>query len=256
MFWLGENHWNEGNYADAEAQFATLAARDPAGDQADQALFWAARSAARMSEYLRASDHLTELARLHPESPRMPEARLLQGDVLSELGKFSGAILAFEEIIKNWPNSYLVDRAWGRKGDCQFTLGTEGTNGVPQQQRFEEALASYQTVYDSPAAQPKLKLQALYKMGRCQEKMGNSDEAIERYKKVVYEYFAEWGAGTPLDPVWFTRAAFSAGGLMESNDDWYGATRMYRRVVDAGVPSAEEARKRIQRIRLENWFLF
>jgi len=256
MFWLGEYLWNHGQYAEAETQFLALAESRPGGELADQAWFWAARSAAKLSEYLRAGEHLTELVRLHPDSPRMPEARMLQGDILSELGKFSGSILAFEEIIKNWPTSYLVDQAWGRKGDCQFTLGTEGTNGVPQQHRLEEALASYRTVFESTSAQPKLKLQARYKMGRCEEKRGNTDQAIEHYQEVVYEYFAEWGAGTPLDPVWFTRAAFGAAGIMESADDWLGATRIYRRVVDAGVPAAEEARKRIQRIRLENWFVY
>ncbi len=256
LFWLGEYHWNRGEFAEAETQFLAYAERAPQGELVDKALFWAGRSAARQSSYARAMDHAAQLVREQPESPLMVEVRLFQGDVLTEQARFSAAILAFEEIIENWPSSYLVDRAWGRKGDCQFTLGTEGTNGVPQQARFQEALTSYRTVYESTTASADLKLQALYKTGRCLEKMGREDEAFEAYMKVVYEYVANWSSGDALGSLWFTRAAFSAAGMMEAQSKWDEALKIYKRVADAGLPASKEARKRMQKLRLEHWVIF
>ena len=120
--------------------FTTLAERYPNGPLADDALFWAGRAAAEKRDYLRAIEHYNELAKKYTNSPKLAETRFAQGDALSELGRFAGAILHFEEIIKKFPNSYLVDPAWGRKGDCQFTLGKDDPA------RYQEAIASYQTV--------------------------------------------------------------------------------------------------------------
>ena len=187
----------------------------------------------------------------------MPEIRLLQGDLLRELGKHGAAILAYDEIVEKWPTSYLVDRAWGCKGDCQYTLGSGGTNDVTQEQsRYKEALVSYQTVIDSPTASAELKLQATWKQGRSLAKMGRSEEALESYLKVVYFYLGDWSEGGALGEVWFSRAAFSAGDILEREGDYKEALRIYQRVVEAGVQSAPEARKRIQKIRLEHWMPF
>lgn len=249
-FWLGEYHFNRGNHEEAEAYFTTLADLRPQHRLADAALFWAARAASRQNDFLRAVDLLTRLIRAYPQSPRIAEARFAQGDALSQLGQFAAAILAFEEIIKSHPDSYLVDHAWGRKGDCHFTLG----NDDPR--RYEEAQACYEHVARSPTASTSIRLQALYKTGKCREKLERMDEALEHYMDVVYRHLQERRQGGTGDTLWFTRAAFNAAQIAESRDQWREALNIYQRVLDAGVPSSTEAQKRIQRIRLEHWLLF
>jgi TolA-binding protein len=250
LFWLGEYSYNHGDYANAEKRFSELAQRHAQGSLADHALYWAGRSAAGGKEYVRAIEYYTLLAKNHPDSPRVPEARFAQGDALSELGQFATAILAFDEIIAKYPRSYLVDLAWGRKGDCQFTLGKDDPK------RYEEALTSYRVVRESPRASRDLKAQAEYKMGRCREKAGQLGEALELYMNVVYTYLAEAHQASAGDPLWFTRAAFSAAAIKESQEKWREAVSIYRRVVNVGVPAAAEAQARIQRIRVEHWVLF
>lgn len=86
--------------------------------------------------------------------------------------------------------------------------------------------------------------------------MGQVDEALETYMSVVYEYLSARRDGEQIDPFWFTRAAFSAAGMMEAQERWRDALRIYRRVEEARIPAAEEARKRIQKIRLEQLIAF
>ena len=250
FFWLGEYHFNHGNYAEAERQFSALAERYPDVPLADDALFWAGRSAAEKKDYLYAVERFNELAKRYPGSPKLAETRFAQGDVLSELGQFAGAILHFEEIISKYPNSYLVDLAWGRKGDCQFTLGKD------EPARYQEAIASYQVVQGSPRASKDLKWQAEYKIGRCKEKMGQPAEALEHYVSVVYSYLDDAKTGDAGNPVWFTRAAFNAAAIKEAEEKWREAANLYKRVIEANVPAAAEAKQRVEKIRAEHWELF
>ena len=181
----------------------------------------------------------------------MAEARFFQADALSELGEFAAAILLFDEVITKYPSSYLVDAAWGRKGDCQFTLGADDAN------RYYEAMQSYRAVLNSATAPRDLKRQADYKLGRCLWKLGKNDEAFEQYyTRVVTSYLDDRRKGTPLsdgDKVWFTRAAFDAAEIMETQGKWRNAIRVLQRVVDTGVPAAGDALKRIEKIRSDHW---
>lgn len=248
-FWIGEYHFNLGEWAPAEAAFAALAEAHPKHALADRALYWAGRSAAAAKEPRRALDYYAALARRFPESPLMPEARFAQGDALSEIGEFAAAILAFEELIQQYPNSYLVGAAWGRMGDCHFTLGANDPA------RFEEALRCYRQARADPGAD-EWKEQADFKMGRCYERLNRPDEALAQYMNVVYGHLDARARGRAGTALWFTRAAFAAAALQERQNAWREAVAIYRRVEEIGGPAAEDARSRIARIRREQWRLF
>ncbi len=250
QFWLGEHAFNRGEFKDAETAFAELARAYPTSPLAAQSLFWAGRSAAGAKEYLRAIEYFNRLAKAYPESAHLSEARFAQGDALSELGQFAAAILAFEEIVKREPDSYLALLAWGRKGDCHFTLGADDPA------RYDLAVQAYRTVRENGAAPQELQLQAEYKIGRCLEKMEKTGEAFERYMNVVYDHLADREKGGLGAPVWFARAAFNAAALKERQEEWREAVNIYRRIVDDGGSAGTEARDRIQKIRLEKWMLF
>lgn len=247
LFWLGEYYYNAADYPAAENSFSNLNTQYSSTALADDALYWAGRAAAEDKQYLKAISYYNQLAQQYPTSARMAETRFAQGDALSSLGKYDGAILAFDEIIKNYNDSYLVILAHGRKGDCQFTLGAEDPK------RYEEAIASYELVLNSGKTTSELRLQALYKLGRCQEKTGRVDEAFKTYMDVVYDYMNEGNARTPNAAIWFTRSAFNAAAISEQQKRWKQAVAIYRRVVDAGVPAANEAKTKSQQIQFEHW---
>lgn len=249
QFWLAEYALNHGNPAEAEMQFARVAAVWPDSPRAADALFWAGRVAMMQREYLRANEHFNTLIQRHPQSPRLPETLIAQGDVLSERGHFAEAILAFDEVIVQFPQSREALMAWGRKGDCQYTMGNE------EPRRYEEAFLSYQMLRTMPDVTLDMRLQAEYKMGRCLEKLNRLDAALEQYIDVVYAFLQE-PQRTADGTVWFTRSAFAAAVLQERFENWKEAVAVYQRVIDAQVPSADEARVRVARIQREHWTLF
>lgn len=250
LFWLGEYSFNHGLFAEAEKFFVKLADAHGKDSLADQALVWAGRSASRQKEYVRAVDLFARAAKAYPDSPHLDEIRFYQGDALSELGEFSQAIVVFDDLISKFPASVRVPAAWGRKGDCQFTLGA----GDPK--RYDEAIGSYRAVLNTVGVALDLQLQSEYKIGRCFEKLGRRDEAFEQYyTRVVCRYLDEVAAGreTQSAAVWFIKAAFSAADILEAAKDWRRAIKVLQRVGDAGVSASGDAKARIDRIRAEHW---
>jgi TolA-binding protein len=248
-FWLAEQDFNRGQFQPAELAWARLAADYPKAAAADKALFWAGRAALQQNEFRRAKDYFSLLIKNYPASERRAEARFYQGQALGELDEFAGMIVIMDEIIKQFPESELAEAAWMRKGDSQFTLGAEDPK------RYDEAIKSYQQILDAPKARPVIKMQAAYKLGRCHEKAGRAQEAFEHYMKVVYSYF-EQPELKPEGNVWFTRAAFNAAEIKESEKSWRKAVAIYQRVVEAGVPASRDAQARIDKIRADYWMYF
>ncbi len=250
IFWLAEQYFNQGRYADAEPLFQRIFTDFKGHALAPRALYWAGRASAAQSNYVKAIELYSEVAKSYASSDILPQTRFAQGDALTELGQFAQAILAFEEIIKNYPESYLVNAAWGRKGDCQFSLAADTPS------RYAEAMNSYQAILDRPSAPMALKLQTEYKIGRCFEKTGAPDTAFNRYMNVVYTFINESVEHSPYSVMWFTRSAFGAATIKEKAKAWPEAVQVYERVVEADVPAKEEALKRIEKIKTDNWLLF
>jgi TolA-binding protein len=251
LFWLAEQYYNKGKYTEAEPLFIRIATDFKTDSLASHALYWAGRSEAAQANYVKALERYGEVAKDYPQSDVLPEVRFAQGDALSELGEFARAILAFEEIIKNYPENHLVNAAWGRKGDCQFSLASDDPA------RYTEAIKSYQAILDRPSAPVELKLQAEYKVGRCLEKTNVPDKAFSRYMNVVYTFVngEEKVAHSVRNVMWFTRAAFGAAALKEREKAWVEAVQVYKRVIEAEVPASSEAAKRIEKIEKDNWLL-
>ena len=254
LYWLGKSNFNRGDYKESEAHFVDFQSKFGAHQLADDSLLWAGRAAARQNEYVRAIEILARMFKFYPESDKIAEGRFAQANAFVELANYSAAILIYDEIINKYSDSGLLGAAWGRKGDCQFTLGAEDSK------RYQESIESYRVVANSPTAAPDEVLQAAYKIGRCLEKMERIDEALEQYyAKVMVRYLRDSEKGVwhnESAKVWFTRAAFSTADIMESREDWRGAVRIVERVAKADVPAADEAKARIKKIRSEHWWLF
>jgi len=246
LFWLGEHAYNQGNYPEAHDTFIDIVARFPENDLVDDALFWAGNALLQQDSFLEAFTLYGRLAKETPESRLLLETRFAQGEALSELGEFSRAILAYEEVIKTAPDHPLADSARGRLGDCLFTLGTTETA------RYQEAIDAYQALYkrpDAPSTPFAFKLQALYKIARCEDKMGHPDKAFAHYMETVYTATNHDGALSPEAVLWFTRAALEAANQQEQKNLWKEAVHIYERIIQAGVPAQDEAAKRIEKIK-------
>jgi TolA-binding protein len=246
LFWLGEHYYNRGSYAQAKATFLDIAARFPKHELADDALFWAGNSLVKQDSFLEAFTLYSRLAKEIPDSPLMLKTRFAQGETLTELGEFPRAILAYEEVIKTAPDDQLADRARGRLADCLFTLGTS------EAARYQAAFDAYQALYKRPAVPFALKLQALYKMARCEAKLGLNEKSFAHDVEAVYSVSGQTEPLSPEAAPWFTRAAFDAAAVQEQKQQWKEAVNIYNRIIQAGVPAKDEAQKRIEKIEREH----
>lgn len=244
MFWLAEHEFNVQDVRAAETNFAAIAARFPTNRLAAPALYWAGRAAMEQKAPRRAlDDYLNVLTRQYPGSAIVPEARFAQGDALTELEDYAGAILAFEAITIGFPDHPLAVRALGRIGDCQFSLGRDRPG------RFQESIETFRAVMNHPQASRDLIIQAEYKMGRAYESLVMTKEALTHYRGAAYNWLAVRAEGLPAEEVWFVRAAFSAATLHDAAGEKDQAIAIYQRVVDTGLTAAADAVIRIDRIR-------
>jgi TolA-binding protein len=254
LFWKARFRFNRGDYAEAQDDFVSFADEYPSHQMADDALLWGGKAASKRKEFVKANQFLTRMLESYPGSDKRAEARFSQADALWELARYSEAILICDEIIGKYPDSDLIPQTWGRKGDCQFTLG------VDDPKRYRESMESYRVVAGRADAPPDLVLQAEYKIGRCLEKLDRTDDAFKQYyMNVVVKFLADREKGVWQNEnakVWFTRAAFNAVDILEARQEWSKAVRILERVVESGVPATPAAQERLKRIKTEHWWLF
>jgi TolA-binding protein len=251
MFKLAEQQFNRKEWTEAQKLFATVSQRWPGHRLADSALLWCARAALNRQAYKEARGILEELLQnpAYRTSPWRAEARLLEAESLSEEGKFAEALLVFESVTRDFPDTLQADEATGRQGDCHFSLATE-IPANPKLERYQQAIVTYQQVLNSLRASRALKTQAHYKIGKCQEKLGETTKALESYLAILYEDDAQ---GKILaEPFWFQRAGFSAGELLENQQRWAEAAKVYLRLMKSGFPCGEQARQRLEKLRTDH----
>ena len=238
LFWLGEQAYNSENYKKSEIFFRKIYDFHSSHKLSEQSLLMICKSLIKLKQHKEALEYLSLFIRTYPSSLLIAEVRFYQGDVLSELGEYSRAILAFEEIIKKFPEHNLVNNSIGRIGDCQFSLA------INQKSRYDDALSKYNTLIQKQTLSDDLLMQCLYKSGRCEFKKGNYDNAFEYYVSAVYHFFDKFVLKTSENVMWFTRSAFAAAELQENLGNIKGAIAIYERIINAEVNSSEEAKKR------------
>jgi tetratricopeptide (TPR) repeat protein len=91
------------------------------------------------------------------------------------------------------------------------------------------------------------KQRALYQKGKCLEKLGRPDEALATYYDVLA---VEAGKG---DQLWFFRAGFDAGLILEDRRSWASAAAVYEKLANTRGARSEEAKNRLSRLRLEHF---
>jgi tetratricopeptide (TPR) repeat protein len=138
----------------------------------------------------------------------------------------------------------LAGDAWGRKGDCQFTLT-----------RYADAAVSYQkaleTVRDASARH-----QALFKLGQCSEKQDKLDAAVQLYGQVIYEAIAAVASNEPPERFWSCKAARAAATVSEQQQQWREAITFYLRLAVTCPDLKPLAEDRIRKIRVERGIFF
>ncbi|MEM0961339.1 MAG: tetratricopeptide repeat protein [Bacteroidota bacterium] len=172
--------FRDGRYADAIIALIRVAASDPAGPRAGEALFWAGESAFLNREYARAEEILADFLRGYPGHARSDAARYVLAWTYFRRRDYARAADAFERFLSAYTRSgelvpYYAD-ALLRLGDAYSVLG-----------RYQEARLVYARV---PSATPDRQGgdYALYQTAQAFGREGRGDDAIATYDRILREY--------------------------------------------------------------------
>lgn len=242
---LGEICFRQEDFANAETQFELLTERDPKGPLTERALFFAgeAAMASMAAQSLERSLVLFDrVVQLNGEFKWA--ARNEQAVIERKLGKPQDALVLYDEVLNGTARPAEKREAICGKGDIFFELATNDP------QNYQRAIESYDRLASDREAPPHWRNQALFKKGLCLEKKADRGGALASF----YSILEEAGRGDrPREFFWFYKAGFNAGQLLEANAKWESAAAVYEKLAAAGGSRSDEARERLDRLRLEHF---
>jgi TolA-binding protein len=242
---LGEMYYRAEDFANAETQFELLAEQNSAGPFTDRALYFAGEAAmASMAgqSLERAIVLFDRVVQLNGELKWA--ARNEQAVIERKLGKPQDALVLYDEVLNGAARPAEKREAICGKGDIFFEMA------ATDPQNYQRAIEAYDKVAADREAPAHWRNQALFKKGLCLEKKADRAGAIATFYTVLEEDFRP---DRPREFFWFYKAGFNAGQLLEADAKWESAAAVYEKLAAAGGTRSDEARERLDRLRLEHF---
>jgi len=242
---LGEIYFRADDFANAETQFELLTEQNANGAFAERALFFAGEAAmAGMSEPSldRALLLFDRVVRLNGEFKWA--ARNEQAAIERKLGKPQDALVLYDEVLNGTARPGEKREALCGKGDIFFEMAANDP------QNYQRAIDAYDRLATDRDAPPHWRNQALFKKGLCLEKKADRAAALASFYTIVEEGTR---SDRPHEFFWFYKAGFNAGQLLEADAKWESAVAIYEKLAAAGGSRSNEARERLDRLRLEHF---
>jgi outer membrane protein assembly factor BamD (BamD/ComL family)/thioredoxin-like negative regulator of GroEL len=242
---LAEIYYRRQDFANAQTQFEILAKENPDSPLGENALFFAAESAmSSMGERSldRAIVLFDQVVRLNG-ALRWP-ARNEQAIIERKLGKAQDALVLYDEVLKSDAGPPEKREALCGKGDIFFEMGGS------QPENYQRALEIYEQLASDKNTPIHWRNQALFKKALCLEKKNDRPGALATFYKVLED---EARPDRRSELFWYYKAGFNAARLLEDDSKWESAVAVYEKLAAAGGSRSEEARARLNRLRLEHF---
>jgi len=242
---LAETFYRRQDFASAQTQFTLLAQQNLVSPLAEKAQFFAAQSAMQSM----GSGALDRALVLFDEvvkknGPLKWAARNEQAVIERKLGKTDDALTLYEEVLRGDGKAAEKREALCGKGDILYDLGASNP------ENYKRAIEVYGQLAGQTEAGTHWHNQALFKKGMCLEKLNSPADALATFYEIIDD------AGRPdrrREFFWFYKAGFNAARLLEEQANWKPAAAVYERLAFAGGGRSEEAKSRLNRIRLEHF---
>jgi len=243
---LAETYYRQQDFPNAQTQFQILAQDNPRGPFTEKALFFAAKSATQSmggQALDRALALLDEVVKKNGELKWT--ARIEQAVIERRLGKTEDAATLYEEVLRGNAKPEEKREALCGKGDILYDAGPADRENYKRAIEIYDQLAAPK---DTPAH---WRNQALFKKGICLEKLGERENALAVFYKIIEE------ENRPDRPqreyFWYYKAGFNAARLLEDEAKWQPAAVVYQKLASAGGARSDEAKSRLGRLRLEHF---
>lgn len=240
---LGEVLFRKGDYASARVELESLARKFPASDYEESALFLAGQSAARMPVSTASEDAILLFEEVASGGGVLSaSARMEQAAILAAEGKPLESNMILDKILASAPDRETRVGALIEKGKNHYRLGDKD----PANYRL--AIDLWKQVAAEEVGDAAWRNQAMTRVGDAYEKLADHRAAVAAY----YEVFKP--SDTPLPEFfWFYKSGFAAGRLLEEQEKWEEAIRVYELMAAVEGPRAMEAKSRINKLRLEHF---
>lgn len=242
---LAETYYRRQDFANAQTQFEMLSQQNPNGPLAEKALYFAGESA--MSSM---APHALENALvLFDRAVQLKgdlrwAARNEQAGIERRLGKPRDALLLYDEVLKGDARPSEKREALCGKGDVYFEMGASDPKN------YDLAIAAYDQLAQDSREPGNWHNQALFKKATCLQKKGDREGALSIFYNVVD--VQQRPDRTP-ELFWFYKAGFNAARLLEEDSKWASAAAVYDKLVAVAGPRSDEARARLNTLRLEHF---
>jgi TolA-binding protein len=243
---LAETYYRQQDFSNAQTQFQILAQENPRGPFTERALFFAAKSATQSmggQTLDRALVLLDEVVKKNGELKWA--ARIEQAVIERRLGKAGDAATLYEEVLAGNAKPEEKREALCGKADILYEAGQN------DRENYKRAIEIYDQLAAQKDAPAHWRNQALFKKGICLEKLGDRENALATFYKIIEE------ENRPDRPrreyFWYYKAGFNAARLLEDASQWQPAAVVYQKLAAAGGTRSDEAKSRLGRLRLEHF---
>jgi len=242
---LAELFYRRQDFANAQTQFEIIAQENPNDPLAEKALFFAAESAmSSMSEHTLDRALLLFNQVVQKNGAMRWAARNEQAVIERKLGKPKDALALYDEVLKSDAGASEKCEALCGKGDIFFEAGATDPSS------YQRAIEAYDQLAADKEGSIHWRNQALFKKGLCLEKKGDRAGALATFYKILED---ESRPGERRELFWYYKAGFNAARLLEEDSKWESAVAIYDKLVAAGGSRSEEAKVRLNNIRLEHF---
>ena len=242
---LAELYYRRQDFANAQTQFELIAQNNAASSLAEKAIFFAAESAmSSMGEHSLDRALVLFDQVVQKNGPLRWAARNRQAVIERKLGKAKDALALYFEVLKSDAPVSEKREALCGKGDVFSEAGATDPNN------YERAIEAYDQLASDKDAPIDWRNQALFKKGLCLEKKGDRASALATFYKIVDD---EARPDQHRELFWYYKAGFNAARLLEEDSKWESAAAIYDKLVAAGGSRSEEAKARVNNLRLEHF---
>ena len=242
---LAETYFRRQDFASAQTQFELLAQQNPNSPLTEKALFFAAESAMQTMGKAALDRALTLFDQVVKRNGELKwAARNEQAVIERKLGKPDDAITLSDEVLRGDAKPAEKREALCAKGDILYELG------AANQENYRRAIEIYMQLANDREASPHWRNQATFKKGMCLEQLNAPAEALATFYSIIEE---ESRPDRRREFFWFYKAGFNAARLLEEQSQWPAAAAIYEKLTFAGGARSEEAKARLNRLRLEHF---
>src|SRR5215470_6478709 len=242
---LAELYYRSQDFANAQTQFEIIAQQNPKDPLAEKALFFAAESAmSSMSEHTLDRALVLFDQVVQKNGAMRWAARNEQAVIERKLGKPKDALALYGEVLKSDAGASEKREALCGKGDIFFESGATDPSS------YQRAIEAYDQLVADKDGSIHWRNQALFKKGLCLDKKGDRAGALATFYKILED---ESRPSERRELFWYYKAGFNAARLLEEDSKWESAVAIYDKLVAAGGSRSEEAKARLNNIRLEHF---